>query len=258
MKKALFLLAALALLCPAAPAAAALPSPGDLVNPGQKIDPDFEAIGEAASGEDDTSTELIIDPIMAYPFQPIKTPEIIIPPELLLGPKITDIEFAANAQGLRVTWETDDEATTKIEYGATKNYTKVEEDKELVTNHEIMIPADEGTIHVRISSSDEMGRESQSEDITVMVPEPAPPIPAPTSTPDQDITGEEPDDIGILDDEDDQDFSKDKEPILQVNGVESPKQSSGGLTATNALLGGLALLLAGALIGVLIKTRKQQ
>ncbi len=262
MKKSMLLLAFLALFCMALPVSASLPKPGDVLDSGQKLNPDFEAIGEAVEAEEEESMgEIMIDPIMVQPYQPIEIPEIVIPPELLLGPKITDVKFAANAEGLRITWETDKQATTKIEYGLTKSYTKVEEDKELVKNHEILIPADTGEMHVRISSSDSMNRESQSEDITVMVPEPAPPIPAPTSTPEQETLNEEPDDIEILNGEDEnQTDSKDKKPILQVNGVDAPKskESSGGLTATNAILGGLALLLAGALVGVLIKSRKQE
>jgi hypothetical protein len=121
------------------------------------------------------------------------------------------------------------------------------------------VPAAPGELHIRISSNDSLNRHSETQDIIVLIPEPATQIQTDggaattTDTESETLTTEE-DAIAVQDD----DEQNNVKPILEINGVEAPEKQSGGLSATNAILGGLALLLAGVLVGVLVKTGKKE
>jgi len=203
--------------------------------------------------------EPIIEPETIVPYIPIKIPDLVIPPELLQGPSITDINVAANDNSALIEWKTSRPATSKVEYGLTSSYTKTLEDKELVSDHAMAIPAATGELHIRISSNDSLNRHSETQDITVIIPKPVTPPETDESTDvvadadsATDVVATE-DETGLTDDQNTADASGIK-PILEINGVEAPSEPQGGLSATNAILGGLALLLAGVLIGVLVKT----
>ncbi|MDF1496697.1 MAG: hypothetical protein P1P90_01405 [Patescibacteria group bacterium] len=203
--------------------------------------------------------EPIAEPEIVIPYVPIKVPDLVIPPELLQGPSITDITMATNDNSALVEWKTNKPATSKVEYGLTSTYTKSLEDKELKTEHAMAIPANEGELHIRISSNDSLNRHSETQDITVIIPE----AQEPTVNEDQTETITDDANDAIIAEETaattiQDDGTTDIKPILEINGVEAPKKQEGGLTATNAILGGLALLLAGVLIGVLVKTSKKE
>ncbi len=249
------ILALLAMM--ALPAYAALPSPSDMLEDSmQKIDPDYDAISDAFKDPE------LID-VKPAPYKPLPDFEIVIPPALLLGPEISDVQMAFNANSLLVQWKTNINATSKIEYGQTSSYTKSLEDTELAKEHAMAIPAEAGTLHLRISSADSAGRVSKSEDITVAIPEvestaaDTPDTSTSSGAVDNDSAGseneatEEPID-NMLDDD------QEIEPILEIQGVDAPKDDQSNLSFTNVFLGGLALLLAGVLIGVLFRNAKKE
>lgn len=204
-----------------------------------------------------TNTKQIIDPDWIITLKPIALPDFQIPPELLNGPQISDIKMASDGERLLVEWLTDIPATGKIEYGETENYTKSLEDKEPSTDHGMVIPSEPGLLHVKISSVDAKGRQSQSPDILVTIPRlEEPRSESATTTQDEPaVKTSEPDMIG--------ETAADKNPNTLAddasNKIESAEQNppaSSNVTITNMILGGAALILAGILIGVLIKTRK--
>jgi len=112
-----------------------------------------------------------IDPDKLGLLKPLPLGEITIPPELLKGPQISAITLATDGKLLQVAWTTDKSATSKVEYGVDDAYGKLLEDKTKVTQHSLLIPAAPGEIHLRISSSDALGKTSQSEDIAVTIPD---------------------------------------------------------------------------------------
>jgi hypothetical protein len=210
----------------------------------------------------DPSIKPILDPIadpqIIVPYIPLPMPDIEIPPSLLLGPTITDIKMATNVNSALIEWTTNRPATSKIEYGTSATYQKSLEDKGLVTDHALAIPANTGELHIRISSDDSLGRHSESKDILVLIPEtPEPTLFDEATSTDATNETDEPVKIEIINSTDTSD-SDTKKPILEVNGIEPTEKESGNLSATNAILGGVALLLAGVLIGVLVKTRKKE
>lgn len=204
--------------------------------------------------------EPITEPQVVIPYVPIEIPDIVIPPELLKGPTISDIKIASNDNSVLIEWSTSRTATSKVEYGPTSNYKKSLEDKELKTEHAMAIPASVGEIHIRISSNDSLNRHSETQDLTILIPEPAAPTlvdeDTTTSTANEENTGSV--EIATTTQQNNNDTKTDIKPLLEINGVDAPKKEDGGLSATNAILGGLALLLAGVLIGVLVKTSKKQ
>ncbi len=203
--------------------------------------------------------EPIADPDLIIPYVPIKIPDLVIPPELLKGPSITDIKMATNDNSALIEWKTNRPATSKVEYGLTSTYSKSLEDKELVTEHAMAIPASAGELHIRISSNDSLSRHSESQDITVLIPKAQEPVVLSddNATTTSDIAENlETDSDATTTTQND--AKTDIKPILEINGVDAPKKQETGLSATNAILGGLALLLAGVLIGVLVKTSKKE
>lgn len=242
------------------PTYAALPSPSDMLEDSmQKIDPDYEAISDAFKDPE------LID-VKPTPYKPLPEIDVVIPPALLLGPKISDIRMAVNENSLLIEWKTNISATSKIEYGSTSNYTKSLEDTEMATNHAMAIPAEPGTLHLRISSADSAGRVSKSQDITVAIPEMeetdtanASDTPtsseAVTSDGDSDQSGQ-----AAVDEPAENSLGNEEEiePLLEIQGVDAPEDNQSSLSFTNVFLGGLALLLAGVLIGVLFRNAKKE
>ncbi len=203
------------------------------------------------------------------PYKPLPYPEIVIPPDLFKGPAITDVALAANANSLLVEWKTNKPATSKIDYGVTTTYTKSLEDKELVTEHAMAIPASAGQINIRIISEDALGRKTETDNIVIMIPEtPAEENSNETATDPANDTVDETsvgnESVNKTDDADEKKAENDTEalkPILEINGTQPPAEKESALTVTNAILGGLAILLAGILIGVLVnnsKSKKQE
>ncbi|MFZ6014834.1 MAG: hypothetical protein ACOYUZ_00545 [Patescibacteria group bacterium] len=185
-------------------------------------------------------------------FQPIPIPEIIIPPDFLKGPQISDIKMASDGERLLVEWKTSGGATSKIEYGLSATYTKMLEDKELTVEHAMAIPVLAPEIHVRITSADQKKNTSQTQDIIVAIPNVAPPAPEPSfATTSEPVMENLPEEIS------DKTVSADTEqPPDQEQAKPQTIDDAPDVTITNMILGGIALVLAGILIGVLIKTRK--
>lgn len=198
------------------------------------------------------------------PYKPLPIPEVKIPPELFQGPTISDVVLAVNTDSLLVEWKTNKPATSKLDYGNTSTYTKSLEDKELVTKHAMAIPVSVGQVNIRISSEDALGKKTETENIIIMIPD---------NSTEEDINEpiKEDADSKIKDDDvknepeaikDDIDIQKSQnntetvQPILKINDTELPAEKENTLTATNAILGGIAILLAGILIGVLVNNSK--
>jgi hypothetical protein len=203
--------------------------------------------------------------IVIPPYQPLPYPEIVIPPDLFKGPTISDVALAANANSLLIEWKTNKPATSKIDYGTTVTYTKSLEDKVLVTEHAMAIPASAGQINFRIISEDALGRKTETDNIIIMIP--SIPTEENSNEPVDDAADNEAVDSGSIIIEDDADEQKPEnnteviKPILEINGTEPPADKESALSVTNAILGGFAILLAGVLIGVLVnnsKSKKQE
>ena len=81
--------------------------------------------------------------------------EDTIAPGIISGPQVEEVT------GLKATivWETDEPATSIVEYGLDESYGESEEDVELVTDHRVVIGPlqPETTYHYRVGSKDEAG-----------------------------------------------------------------------------------------------------
>ena len=213
--------------------------------------------------------DVTIDESWIGNLKPIPLPEITIPPILLKGPTISDIQMSTDNNLLLVSWKTNTKSTSKIEYGESSNYSKSLEDKNLVTDHSMIIPADPGTLHIQIHSTDASNRESSSGDIIVLVPNnPEPNTQEPeatTSTEDTNTIEEDTEateTVELPDHQEEVIATSTEKVILNNNDMGQPQLSanqeeSQGLSITETILGGLALLLAGILIGVLVNRTKK-
>jgi hypothetical protein len=189
------------------------------------------------------------------PYKPLPYPEIIISPDLLQGPTISDVSLAANANSLLIEWKTNKPATSKVDYGVTSTYTKSLEDKELVSEHAMAIPASAGQINIRIISKDALGRQTETENIVIMIPDYSTEENANQPVNDTADNGS----ASIEDIADEQKSDNNTEilkPILEINGTEPPAEKESTISVTNVVLGGIALLFAGILIGVLLNNSK--
>ncbi|MBU2566846.1 hypothetical protein KKG46_04800 [Patescibacteria group bacterium] len=208
--------------------------------------------------------ELTLNDDWINKLKPIPLPDIKIPPELLKGPTISNIQMSADNSLLLVSWTTNSKATSKVEYGESSTYTKSLEDKNLVNEHSMVIPANPGSIHLQILSKDSLNRESSSGDIVVLVPNtpvaqedattssPAEPTTEPSVTTTQELPDHQEDIIA----------TSTEKVILDTNEMGQPKLAANqeddqGLSITETILGGVALLLAGILIGVLVNRSKK-
>lgn len=86
-----------------------------------------------------------------------------------IPPVISNIQLTTRPDGARLTWKTDEPATSLVEFGKTDSYElgQVSSD-ELVTNHELEFRglSPDTSYHYRIRSADELGNEAQSADAT--------------------------------------------------------------------------------------------
>ncbi len=187
-----------------------------------------------------------IDPDLLKNLQPLPLQPIVIPPDLIKGPRILDTQFSTDGNLLRITWTTDKDATSKVEYGTTDAYGKTLKDTTLTTDHQMIIPATPGTMHLRLSSSNALKQTTESEDIALSIPEAVPPTvnenTAATPT-EEAVTEPEPTDLPAA-----------TAPTIVTEAA--PVET--GVSITNAVLGGAVILLVGLIIGFAIRGKKKQ
>jgi hypothetical protein len=190
--------------------------------------------------------------------------DVAMPQPFLLpsgpGPSISDMVMTSDGSSLRVIWKTDSTSTGRIEYGTTDAYGKILEDKTLAMDHALTISTATGTLHLRISSDDVHKKTSATADIAIAIPEPVTPtstLPSfnatttrlnatstahfaktPTTTATVIAT-----------------TTKTTDSIASSTSNEPVQPPSSGLSLTDAALGGLGVLVAGVLIGLIFKGR---
>ncbi len=83
-------------------------------------------------------------------------------------PVISGIEVETTDTTATVTWNTDDPATSRVDYGLTEAYGSSEEDLALVTEHTLVLAglSPETLYHFQVTSTDETGLSSSSSDLT--------------------------------------------------------------------------------------------
>jgi hypothetical protein len=194
-----------------------------------------------------------IDPGKLELLKPLPLGDIIIPPELLKGPQISDIALSTDGKILQVNWTTDKLATSKVEYGTSDAYGKSLEDKTKVTQHSLLIPAAPGELHLRISSGDALGKTSQSEDIAVTIPDTTTVEPETTTTTNAAVTTTEDEKTEAKEE------GADKPEETPSVKVEPPMVQVQTGPSTMTLVGGAVLLLIiGLLAGALLSRGKKQ
>lgn len=193
-----------------------------------------------------------IDPDKLGLLKPLPLGDIVIPPELLKGPQISAIALSTDGKLLQVSWTTDKSATSKVEYGSNDTYGKLLEDKTKATQHSLLIPVAPGELHLRISSSDALGKTSQSEDIAVTVPDMTTVAPETATTTDAAVTTTEEEKTEVK--EEDTAKPEDKPSVK----VEPPMVQVQTGPSTMTLVGGaVALIIIGVLVGALIGRGKK-
>jgi len=213
-----------------------------IIKPNLVIDPIL--IPSLSTTSDSGATT--IDPDLLKNLKPIPLPSITIPPELIKGPRILDTQFSTDGNLLKINWTTDKEATSKVEYGTTDAYGKTLEDTTLTTDHQMVIPAAPGTMHLKLSSSNSLKQTTESDDIALAIPEATPEAmdePAAAITEDENTS----------------------KPELYADPVVTPaptdqvtETTSIGITTTNAVLGGAIILLIGLIVGFAVRGKKKQ
>jgi len=188
----------------------------------------------------------------------LQTFKDIPPPEPFLpiptsGPNISNVSISSNGMVLRARWTTDSSSTGRIEYGTSDAYGKILEDRSFVMDHEMTISTATGTLHLRISSSDIKKQRSSTTDIPVAVPEPVIPsstVPlAVTSTATATtIVVPAAKTISAV-----PTSTKSEDPAATTTVSEPDKPPALSLSLTDAVLGGLGVLSAGVLIGLVFK-----
>lgn len=212
-----------------------------------KINPNLPDLNKIDTSLSADSSGLVFKPL---PFNPPA-----IPPELLKGPTITDIKLAAGQDRLKVTWTTNRPATSKIYFGPTDQYGTILENAAMATSHELTLPAKPGTLHFKLSSTDSNKRESTTPDMSLEIPAFEAPLPQATSTQPAAQTANGQGTETAPPPSEDADKSLDKQQPGQTEDNASPTQPS-SITATDAALGGAAVLLLGILVGVFLPRRK--
>jgi hypothetical protein len=197
-----------------------------------------------------SSGPIQIDPNLLGKLKPLPLGEIVIPPELLKGPQITDIALSTDGKLLQVTWTTDKAATSKVEYGTTGSYGKLLEDKTQVTQHSLLIPTAPGELHLKISSTDAMGKTSASEDIVVTVPD----MDLSAEQTSAETTSTEEAATGTQDEPKETAQPEEKPPVA----TEPPTiQVQTGPSTMTMVGGAVALLILGVLVGALVARGKK-
>ena len=238
-------------------AAALSPIPLDPIKP---IDPNAVPI-ETAIKTPKIDPQVVFDPILISPeepeidlgnLKPVPLEPIVIPPEFFKGPEISNVQVSSDGQIIQVTWSTSKPGTSKVVYGTSQNYDKALEDLNLKTNHAMIFPVTPGTWHLQVSSKDSLKKETLTSDILVAVAQaptnemPAKPEPAAASDTALEDTAEAPP------------MLTNQPPEQAENNLPLPAETEAKpvLTTMEIIFGGLALLLAGALIGILINRGK--
>ena len=87
------------------------------------------------------------------------------------GPYIRDIKKLAGANQFQVLWETDEAATSTIEYGTTSGYGATVDSTSFTDSHDLVVTglSADTTYHFRLRSTDQAGNETVSEDFTISV-----------------------------------------------------------------------------------------
>lgn len=243
-------------------ASALSPIPLDPIKP---IDPNVVPI-ETGIKIPNIDPKIVFDPILITPdepeidlgnLKPIPLEPIVIPPEFFKGPEISNVQVSSDGQIIQVTWSTNKLATSKVTYGTSQNYDKALEDLNLKTNHAMIFPVTPGTWHLQVSSKDSLKKETLTSDILVVVTQ-APNNEIPTQT--ETATASD----SILED------TAEIQPLLTNDALDQPTaglplsaetEAKPILTTMEIIFGGLALLLSGALIGILLnhgKTKPKQ
>lgn len=195
-----------------------------------------------------------IDPGILGNLKPLPLGEIVIPPLLLKGPLISDIALSTDGKLLQVTWTTDKLATSKVEYGVDDAYGKTLEDKTKVTKHSLLIPAAPGELHLRISSTDSLGKVSQTEDIAVTIPDLTAVVADKTATTTGEAVTTTEEEINPLAEEKEETAKPEAKPA--VNEPPLVQVQTGPSTMT--LVGGaVMLLIIGILAGALVSRSKK-
>jgi hypothetical protein len=106
---------------------------------------------------------------MSYTFAPF-TVTCLVVKGIFAGPIISDISVSDITEtGATITWDTDVPATTRVEYGPTKDYgSSTNEDSTLVTSHSVSLTGLSGEYHYRVISKDADQEENKSVDYTFM------------------------------------------------------------------------------------------
>lgn len=237
-------------------AAALSPIPMDPIKP---IDPSAIQI-ETGIKIPNIDPEIVFDPILIAPekpeidlgnLKPVPLDPIVIPPEFFQGPEISNIQALSDGQVIQVTWNTNKPATSKVSYGSTQTYNKALEDLNLKTSHAFIFPVTAGTWHLQVTSQDSLKKETKSADILVVVAQ-SPNADTPTPTPTQTETATATDSIKNTAETPPVLTSQPPEQTENNLALSAETEAKPVLTTMEIIFGGLALLLAGALIGILI------
>lgn len=118
----------------------------------------------AASGQGNYSFKVKVVP-------PSPPPEIITPPaeEEIAAPKISEITVGEITRSqVTISWKTDQETDSTIEYGLTPDYGLILTDEKLTKEHSIAVSElSPGTLyHFKVKSKNSTGGQAESEDLT--------------------------------------------------------------------------------------------
>jgi regulation of enolase protein 1 (concanavalin A-like superfamily) len=86
-------------------------------------------------------------------------------------PVISNVNAAVVSTGANVTWTTNENADSRVEYGPTASYGSAVTDSNLVVSHNLSVPGGCGaTVHYRVVSADAFGNTSSTPDATFATP----------------------------------------------------------------------------------------
>lgn len=238
--------------------AALSPIPLDPIKP---IDPNAVPV-ETGIKIPNIDPQIVFDPILISPeepeidlgnLKPIPLEPIVIPPDFFKGPEISNVQVLSDGKIIQVTWDTNKAATSKVSYGSLQTYDKALEDLNLKTSHALIFPVTAGTWHLQVSSQDALKKETKTADILVVVAEAQQ---EPSATEEEIVgsaepTADSPSEIVPV-------AAQDDAVAATASDLPLPPQAEAKpvLTTMEIIFGGLALLLAGALIGILINRSK--
>ncbi len=181
-------------------------------------------------------------------FKPLPFNPPIIPPELINGPQISGINLQLDSGRLKVAWTTDKPATGKIVFGSTEKYGTILENATMATSHELILSVAPGELHFKISSADKLKNESTTPDMIVDVPGLDLPKTQTTSTGPTAIAQPQTNTI--------QPASAGVDDTKKI-GDQKTSQTPSSITATDAALGGAAILFLGILVGIFLPRNRK-